>query len=437
MSKPEKLSSEKEFKLLKPLSEDYSKGVKGCKGLSMRVRPHGTKEWRFRYTHPVSGTRPSLTISQIEYCSLSVAIDIANELTRLLKNGISPDNAIKTKLVNLPSESNSKNTIANTTAPSTFSELADMWVEHRLAGSRVYASTTVEYWHRNIKYLNEYFGDTAPASVNTQMIHTACEENQKERGNKVGLHMRSYCESILKFGKIRGWLKTNEATDTKGELLSVGAPRNHPALLKKIEIGRLLYSIEALKETRTNPNTIRLLLLLPHVFVRSIDMRSMRWADIDLEAKRWVFAPKKGVSNEKMVDTLIVPLSSHVLKELLLQKAITGSKEYVFASTGNTKNDFISRNVLNSALERCGFKGEQSPHGFRATAKTVAIEDPQMGFTENAIELQLGHKIKDTHGNAYNRVELLDERTVLMESLSNWLLSAVDEYKQTIDNNQI
>lgn len=431
MSKIEKLASEKEFKTLKPAENDYSRGVKGCLRLSMRVRVNGTKEWRFRYSHPNSGTRPPITLASYKYCSMIEAVNIANELSRLLKKGINPENAIKTKMVVLPTSENHSNKGATTKAPSTFSELADMWINHRLSGSKKYASTTVDYWRRNIRYLNDYFGDTAPAAVSTQMIHTACEESQKERGKKVGLHMRSYCESILKFGKIRGWLKTNEATDTKGELLSAGAPRNHPALLKKTEIGRLLYSIEQLKNTRTHPNTIRLLLLLPHVFVRSVDMRSMRWDDLDLDNKRWVFSPQKGISNEKMVDSLIVPLSSYVTQELILQRAITGKKEYVFASNGNTSNLFISRNVLNSALERCGFKGEQSPHGFRATAKTVALEDPEMKISETAIELQLGHKIKDIHGNAYNRIELLDERTELMEKLSQWLLSALKEYKES------
>lgn len=419
--KTEKLSTQKEFELLKASDRDYSRGVKGCPRLSLRVRPNGTKDWRYTYTHPITKAKAAPTIGLYNEHSLASAIEISTQLTGLLKKGITPEIAVKTKLIQL-----------NVSAPNTFATLAQLWVQHRLAGGKEYSESTVSYWHRNIAYLNEYFGDAPPKSVSTRMILAACEDKQINNGKKVGVDMRSYCESILRFGKIRGWLDSNEAIDTRGELLSIGTPKNHPALLDRLEIGRLLHSIEGLKETRTHPNTIRVLSLLPHLFVRSADIRSMRWADVDLEAKRWVFEPQKGRSNERMVDSLIVPLSDFVIKQLREQYAVTGNKDYVFASTGNTKNAFISRNVLNSAIERIGFAGEQSPHGFRATAKTLAMELPELNFSDTVTELQLGHKIKDIHGNAYNRVKLIDERVDLMNKFSAWLLDAKEAYKKTL-----
>lgn len=419
--KIEKLVTQKEFDELKPKETDYSRGVKNCPRLSLRVRVNGTKEWRYTYTNPKTKAKATITIGPLKDTDLASAVDTANQFSDLLKSGITPDVALKTKLIQ-----------HNISAPSSFSELAELWVKHRLAGGKEYSESTVGYWHRNIGYLNEYFGETPPSSVSTRMILAACEDKQISNGKKVGVDMRSYCESILRFGKIRGWLDSNEAIDTRGELLSIGAPKNHPALLDKLEIGRLLHSIEALKETRTHPNTIRVLTILPHLFVRSADIRSMRWDEVDFNKKRWVFEPQKGRSNERMVDSLIVPLSPFVLKELKEQYISTGTQEYVFASTGNTKNKFISRNVLNSALERVGFAGEQSPHGFRATAKTLAMELPELNFSDTVTELQLGHKIKDIHGTAYNRIKLIDERVMLMNKFSDWLLSAKEEYEKTL-----
>ena len=416
-----KLSTQKQFDTLKPMDKDYSRGVKGVPRLSLRVRYNGTKEWRYTYTHPTTKAKLAPTIGLYNESSLADAIEIATQLTDLLAKGITPDIAIKTKLIQL-----------NVSTPTTFSKLAALWVDHKLAGGKDYSESTVSYWHRNIGYLNEYFGEAPPKSVSTRMILAACEDKQINNGKKVGVDMRSYCESILRFGKIRGWLDSNEAIDTRGELLSVGAPRNHPALLDRLEIGRLLYSIELLKETRTHPNTIRVLSLLPHLFVRSADIRSMQWSDIDFDAKRWVFEPQKCRSNERMVDSLIVPLSPFVIAQLKEQYALTGNKQYVFASTGNTKNAFISRNVLNSAIERLGFAGEQSPHGFRATAKTLAMELPELNFSDTVTELQLGHKIKDIHGNAYNRIKLIDERISLMNKFSEWLIDAKEAYKKTL-----
>lgn len=425
-----KLVTQKDFDKLKPKDKDYSRGVSGCPRLSLRVRSNGTKEWRYTYTHPVTKAKSAPTVGSYESYNLVDATKVAEQLTELLKTGITPESAIKTKLIQL--NTNNPSDSLQGESPNTFSELAELWVKHKLAGGKEFSASTVKYWHRNIGYLNYYFGDIPPKSVSTRMILAACEEKQVNNGKKVGVDMRSYCESILRFGKIRGWLDSNEAIDTRGELLSLGTPRNHPALLDRNEIGRLLYSIEQLKDTRTHRNTIMVLTLLPHLFVRSADIRSMLWADVSFEDKRWVFAPQKGRSNERMVDSLIVPLSDFVVSKLKEQQAITGDKKYVFAADGNTKNDFISRNVLNSAIERMGFLGEQSPHGFRATAKTLAMELPELNFSDTVTELQLGHKIKDIHGNAYNRVKFIDDRVRLMNEFSAWLLSAKSEYEKTL-----
>lgn len=417
----EKLGHQKQVNALISQEKDYSVGVKGCPRLSVRVRENGTKEYRYIYTHPSKKTKSSRTLGSHPSMNLKSAINIAKQLNEFLKKGIPPESAFKTNLIENGDEK-----------PSTFDELAQRWVENRLSGGKEYSDSTVRYWQRNISYLNEFFGDTALQAINSRMILAACESKQLTSGKKVGIDMRSYCQSIFAFGKLRGWLDANEAIDTKGALLSMGAPKNHPAVLDELEIGRLLHGIEQLKNTRTNINTIRVLTLLPHLFVRSIDIRSMRWQDIDWQQKRWVFEPKKGQHNERMVDSLIVPLSDFVLAELKEQMLLTGTKEYVFASTGNTNNAYISRNVLNSAIERIGFAGKHSPHGFRATAKTIAMEAEGMGFSDVVTELQLGHRIKDIHGTAYNRIKMLDERTQLMQKLSDWLLSAQKKYEASI-----
>ena len=58
-------------------------------------------------------------------------------------------------------------------------------------------------------------------------------------------------------------------------------------------------------------------------------------------------------------------------------------------------------------------------HGFRATARTLL--DEVLKFPIERIEQQLAHQVRDIHGRAYNRTKYLEERTVMMQSWSDYL----------------
>ena len=161
--------------------------------------------------------------------------------------------------------------------------------------------------------------------------------------------------------------------------------------------------------------------LLPYVFVRSIDLRSMRWQDIDWENKLWEFNPTKGEGRDDMVSHLVVPLATQVLARLRSMQSITGHKEYVFASLRASGNSYISKATLVQAFHRLGYKDIQCAHGFRASAKTLLMEQPELRYSDIVTELQLGHRIKDTHGGAYNRLDEIDTRVRMMQDWADYI----------------
>jgi len=67
------------------------------------------------------------------------------------------------------------------------------------------------------------------------------------------------------------------------------------------------------------------------------------------------------------------------------------------------------------------FYGTTSPktRSFRATARTLLHE--RLGFSPDAIEAQLGHRVPDRLGGAYNRTKHLEERTSMMQELADYL----------------
>jgi integrase len=67
-----------------------------------------------------------------------------------------------------------------------------------------------------------------------------------------------------------------------------------------------------------------------------------------------------------------------------------------------------------------------TPHGFRATARTIL--DEKLNQRPDFIEHQLAHAVKDPNGRAYNRTKYLPQRKEMMQLWSNYL----DELKSDI-----
>jgi len=99
-------------------------------------------------------------------------------------------------------------------------------------------------------------------------------------------------------------------------------------------------------------------------------------------------------------------------------KSVSGQHEHVFHSYG--KSGHLSEGAVLGALRRMGYSGsEMSGHGFRAMAKTMLLEVLKM--PDQYIELQLGHKVRDPNGGAYNRVKHLEDRKIMMQTWADYL----------------
>lgn len=64
------------------------------------------------------------------------------------------------------------------------------------------------------------------------------------------------------------------------------------------------------------------------------------------------------------------------------------------------------------ALERMGYKGQMTGHGFRGLASTILNE---MGYERAHIEIQLAHAPQNEVEGAYNKAIYLPQRQVMMQ----------------------
>jgi len=79
----------------------------------------------------------------------------------------------------------------------------------------------------------------------------------------------------------------------------------------------------------------------------------------------------------------------------------------------------ISDNSVRSALYALGFGKEHTWHGFRASARTMLVD--QLNLDPLAIEANLAHAVKDANGRSYNRTQYLKQRFDQIQQWADYL----------------
>jgi integrase len=155
--------------------------------------------------------------------------------------------------------------------------------------------------------------------------------------------------------------------------------------------------------------------LLAHLFTRPSELRLAQWSEFNLQQAEWHIPAER----MKMAAAHWVPLSPRALELLKELRLVTGFTPYLFNSPSAKTPKPISETSARKLLHNNGYKDLHTLHGFRALASTVLHE--QGHFRSDAIEAQLAHKVQGVRG-VYLRADFKQERRLLMEWYSNWLL---------------
>ncbi len=148
-------------------------------------------------------------------------------------------------------------------------------------------------------------------------------------------------------------------------------------------------------------------------FVRTSELIGAKWAEFDLEAARWDIPAER----MKMRTPHIVPLARQALDVLDTLRTLTGQSEWLFPGDRNARKS-MSNNTILKALERIGYKGRMTGHGFRGLASTILHEQ---GFNHEHIELQLAHAPRNAVSATYNHALYLEPRAKMMQEWADYL----------------
>lgn len=389
--------------------------IAGYKGLEVRIRlhkdsPDATADFRHRYTHPITSKRPYMTLGQYPALSLADARQYHSDNMQLLAKGIDPiEHRDSIKQKDIADRQNTLNHFIN--------EWRDIQASKKLS------SGTISKNKELLKPIESQLGHMRVTDITPSIVIKFINNIQKKHTYK-GLRVRTLLKSILQIAKAHMIIEYNPASELQGTL------KNHkinhrPALSNDVTaFANLLNDIDQLDDASQLHNK-RVLQLLALTFVRVGDACAMQWADIDLNTKQWHLEPQKGKGRGDMVASIVIPLAPQAIAILEQMKPLTGDSEYVFYNPRRKKEPYHHTKEINKVLNSDlmnngkGYKGIHTPHGFRASAKTMLME--RLGYDELITELALGHAMLNKYGKAYNRMTAIDDRTLMMTKWANYL----------------
>ena len=218
---------------------------------------------------------------------------------------------------------------------------------------------------------------------------------------------------IFRYGIAHGHTKRNPASEFKaGDILKPIRATNYARIEAK-ELPDLLRRTEIYQGTHVTRLAMKLMTL---TFLRTSELIGAPWTEFNFEAARWDLPDKRMKSGRPH----IVPLARQTLEILGVLRDLTGHSKWLFPGDRDPEK-FMSNNTILKALDRMGYKGAMTGHGFRGVASTILHE---FGYKAEHIELQLAHISKDKVRAAYDHARYLGPRTKMMQDWADFLEKA-------------
>ena len=375
----------------KPAGDKHSDGG----GMYLHITQAG-KYWRMNYRF--AGKQKTLALGVYPAVSLAKARAKRDTARKLLADGTDPNTAKQAD----------KQTKADA-AVHTFELVAREWLTKTAADRMPTTQDKITSWLE--KDVIPFIGTLPISTIGPRDVLTALRKMEARGALDSVQRVKQVCGQVFRYAVATGSAERDVTQDLKGALAKPTAG-HFAAITEPKQAGALMRSIF---DYTGFPITVTALKLSPLVFVRPGELRTMEWAEVDLDAAQWRIPGSK----MKMKVDHLVPLAEQAVVLLHTLHPATGHGRYVFPSL-RTGERPMSENTINAALRGMGYSAEvHSAHGFRAMARTIM--DEVLGERVDLIEHQLAHAVKDPNGRAYNRTAHLPARRVMMQTWADYL----------------
>ena len=383
-----------------PAGRNY-KRLTDSGGLYLEVSRTGAKLWRWKYRF--AGKEKRLAIGKYPAVSLAAARKERDAARYLLKSGSDPSSAKRLARTAVMLESETA-----------FEKVARRWfADWKVNKAERHADYTLRRLEtevfpvigaRNVRDLD------TPAFVRmTKAIEArgACD---------IARRVLQMCGQVMRYAVAHGIANRNPVADVKpGDILQSRKQVNF-ARIDVEELPMLMRKIMAYQGSVYTRLALQLMVL---TFVRTSELIGARWQEFDLHAAEWRIRAERTKSRREH----LVPLSRQAIEVLSYLQAAHGNPERCKGEAllfpgerDHTKP--MSNNTILKALERMGYKGRMTGHGFRGVASTALNE---IGYRPDVIEAQLAHVEENRVRAAYNHARYVEERRELMQDWANYL----------------
>lgn len=365
------------------------------KGMYLLITPTGSKLWRWKFR--VLGKEKVMALGAYPDVSLAQARDSLDAARKLLAVGQDPMAKRKAdKLASLTAAENSFEAVAR-----------KWWAQWKPARSAQHAGQVMRRFEANVF---PHIGARPVSQIQAPELVAMLKAIEARGVNDVAKRAHQTSSQVFRYAIAHGHATRNPAADIKpGDVLASRQKQNLARIDGK-ELPELLRHIDAYQGAAITRLAMKLMAL---TFVRTTELIGAHWEEFDLKAARWDIPAER----MKMKTPHIVPLSVQAVNVLKTLHLITGHGPMLFPGERDHEKS-MSNNTILKALERMGYKGRMTGHGFRGIASTLLHE---MGFNHAHIELQLAHQERDAVSAAYNHATYLRERTKMMQHWADYL----------------
>jgi integrase len=361
-------------------------------GLSLKVRPTGSKSWIFRYTSPSDGERHDMGLGPFPEINLTEARKKAMELRAQVNKGIDPLEERKEAF----------------SAAVTVENEALTFIERHRAG---WSDKHAAQWLNSLtEHVFPIIGSIPVYMVDTPDVIRVLDPIWLQKP-ETARRVRNRMERVFDHAKAHGRRLSENPARWKGHLQNL-MPNNQNSAspLESMEFSRLPYFMRVLEGE--DSRAARCLQFLILTACRTNEALGATWSEIDMINRVWTIPAERMKNGEEHQ----IPLSEEAL-QVLRDAGSRGRSEIVFPGTRSTA--MLPDNSLRRLLRK--LKEDCTPHGFRATFRTWASE--KTAFSHELCEISLAHVVGNATSRAYVRGNQLEKRRPLM---SRWAKYAMD-----------
>ena len=380
----------------KPRDKSYK--LADEKGLYIEVYPSGGKLWRLKYRF--GGKEKRLALGAYPDVTLAGARERRDSARAMLAQGADPGLAKQLEKLR-----------RHQLAAESFEAVAREWFERQMADKT--EGHRDKIMRRLERDVFPFIGPRPVAQLTAPEVLAVVRRIEKRGVLETAHRALQNIGQVVRYAVATGRADADPTPALRGALPPVrarhmAAPAGDPGA-----VGALLRTMDAFKG---GPVVAAAVKLQPLLFCRPGELRTMRWADVDLDAGEWRYTVTKTKTEH------LVPLSRQAVEVLRDLQAFTGRLPggWVFPG-GRSPLRPMSEAAVNGAYKRLGIdtREELTGHGWRAVARTILHE--RLGYAAEVIEHQLAHAVPDALGRAYNRTKFSAERRRMMQEWADYL----------------